>query len=364
MVSIISTGSRVRPLRLAANGPRTIAGLVLWMMKSRHRKCEVAAERMLLEEPTADLSLAGFPASWGEPQMRVFLGPVGDYDSIRVVKDQNDIPVCLVQMRKGHVPALIAARLKTSSLLAEGLKVVLNSNTTPEVPRSLVGYKFQAEERAALFNLRSQTDLNGSPCTILSYDKEASRWLVRLDLEDPADNEILVSESNLLPLWPKTSTSDNGHSGHSPANEPLEQKDDVMEEAHGETPEQMDGEGERAEDGSDHEQEEARAKASRGKVKASHAVVVTGFPLWDSERITEYFARFGELRTILGADKAKHGKRKLLVAYCRKMNARRSQSRVNGAEVDGFTLQAFFPEDAPKKKGQRRRAPGEGAADE
>lgn len=99
-------------------------------------------------------------------------------------------------------------------------------------------------------------------------------------------------------------------------------------------------------------------------MKASHAVVVTGFPLWDSERITEYFARFGELRTILGADKAKHGKRKLLVAYCRKMNARRSQSRVNGAEVDGFTLQAFFPEDAPKKKGQRRRAPGEGAADE
>lgn len=26
MVSIISTGSRVRPLRLAANGPRTLAG--------------------------------------------------------------------------------------------------------------------------------------------------------------------------------------------------------------------------------------------------------------------------------------------------------------------------------------------------
>jgi hypothetical protein len=35
--------------------------------------------------------------------------------------------------------------------------------------------------------------------------QEASRWLVRLDLEDPADNEILVSESNLLPLWPKAS---------------------------------------------------------------------------------------------------------------------------------------------------------------
>lgn len=34
-------------------------------------------------------------------------------------------------------------------------------------------------------------------------------------------------------------------------------QDDVMEEAHGETPEQMDGEGERAEDGSDHEQEDA-----------------------------------------------------------------------------------------------------------
>lgn len=36
-------------------------------------------------------------------------------------------------------------------------------------------------------------------------------------------------------------------------------QDDVIEEAHGETPEQMemDGEGERAEDGSDHEQEDA-----------------------------------------------------------------------------------------------------------
>eukprot|EP00438_Fugacium_kawagutii_P004105 Skav201493 [mRNA] locus=scaffold1996:31978:35921:- [translate_table: standard] len=64
---------------------------------------------------------------------------------------------------------------------------------------------------------RSQTDLNGSPCTVLSYDKEASRWLVRLDME-AEDNEILVSSSNLLPLWTQAELVDAAECGRAAAN--------------------------------------------------------------------------------------------------------------------------------------------------
>ena len=103
----------------------------------------------------------GLQCFFSNPKMsrRVFLSPVGEYDSVKVIKanwcrltygkqltfrqDRNDIPVCLVQVREGYVPALIAARpgccscffldlwdnwagtarLKTSPLLSEGLVV-------------------------------------------------------------------------------------------------------------------------------------------------------------------------------------------------------------------------------------------------
>jgi len=336
---------------------------------------QAAAERMLEATPEADLALSGFPRSWEEPEMCVFLGPIGEYDFVKIAKDDSDIPVCLVRTRVGHVPALIVARLRTSRLISEGLEVVLNRNATREaneVPMELQSYQFRSKEKAALFNLRSQVDLNGSPCTILSYNKEAARWLVRLDLESD-DTDILVSQVNLLPLWVQA-----GASTPAPLKAPREASASPKSEAE-EIAEDADGDGDPEPNGSrgdaepepereeGSEAEEApKSKATKGKVKASHAVVVTGFPLWDASRITEYFARFGELRTILGADKAKHGKRKLLVAYCRKLNARRSQSHVNGAEVDGLTLQAFFPEDAPRKSGptRRREPPGEHAANE
>ena len=80
-----------------------------------------------------------------------------------------------------------------------------------------------------------------------------------------------------------------------------------------------------------------------------------------------YFARFGELRTILGANKNKGGKRsgvrlglafgmshssyarqavesvcrKLLVAYCRKVNAKKSQQHVHGAEASMHQIPAM-----------------------
>ena len=65
----------------------------------------------------------------------------------------------------------------------------------------------------------------------------------------------------------------------------------------------------------------------RGRLSLAllEALVVTGFPLWDLQQISQcahrgepdhrisrmgrYFARFGELRTILGANKNKGGKR-------------------------------------------------------
>ena len=341
---------------------------------------QAAAERMLEATPEADLALAGFPSSWEEPQMCVFLGPIGEYDFVKIAKDHSDIPVCLVRTRLGHVPALIVARLRTSPLVAEGLEVVLNTNATREantsVPVELESYQFRSKEKAALFNLRSQVDLNGSPCTILSYNKEAARWLVRLDLESD-DTDILVSQDNLLPLWmqagalparkaPLEEASPKSEAEEIAEEDPEAEADAGDAEPNGFESRRNDAEPEpEREEGSEAE-EAPKSKATKGKVKASHAVVVTGFPLWDASRITEYFARFGELRTILGADKAKNGKRKLLVAYCRKLNARRSQSHVNGAEVDGLTLQAFFPEDAPRKSGptRRREPPGEHAANE
>ncbi|CAK9103668.1 Low-affinity glucose transporter HXT3 [Durusdinium trenchii] len=328
------------------------------------RKYEAAAESMLEREPTADLALAGFP-NWQKAEMQVFLGPIGEYDEVKMVKDDYDTPVCLVWVSRGSIPALLAARLKTSRLISQGLQVVLAREHTQDFGTRSSGtrdYQFRNEERVVLLNLRSQTELNGTPCTILRFDSNSSRWLVRLDSEEE-DNELLVSEANLLPLWaersdeieealsPKAETGEGEGSDGDQRGARLEQRE--LGEGDAEAEEEPEEQSE-AEDTNLSRRSIDKAD-SKGKVKASHAVVVTGFPLWDLERITEYFARFGELRTILGHDKAKNGRRKLLVAYCRKVNARTTQKRVDGTEIDGFKLHAFFPEKAEAKA--KARAP-------
>ncbi|CAJ1332221.1 unnamed protein product [Effrenium voratum] len=315
-------------------------------VKPKLRRCEEAAERMLGKDPDADVAMAGFPSAWREPELRVFLGPVGEYEDVKVVKDPTGVAVCLVRASEGCIPSILAARLKMSHLTTTGLQVVLSTKEVEDqAPQA--DHQFQKEERAALFNLRSQTELNGSPCTILRYDKEeSSRWLVRLETEQE-DNEILVSAANLLPVWPKADAADAEREVEDACDGDAEAEAEDIEMGHGREGEEL----------SEREEEPAKPKAeAKGKVKFSHAVVVTGFPLWDVQQITEYFARFGELRTVLGTDKAKNGKRKLLVAYCRKGNARRSQAHVDGAEIDGFKLHAFFPDDAFQAKQAKARA--------
>eukprot|EP00439_Symbiodinium_sp_Y106_P036849 s6509_g4.t1 len=238
--------------------------------------------------------------------------------------------------------------------VVQGLRVVLatRKDSVHEVPKALSQHQFQAEERGALHGLRSQTELNGSPCSIVRYDQESRRWLVRLDIESE-DNEILVSAANLLPLWlpeqaeslaedkaesmPRGTESDGADARSTAA----EDKTKRSAEGPGQRKAQEDAEGEATPAAP-----ASKAKAGKGTVKMSHALVVTGFPLWDLQQITQYFARFGELRTILGANKNKGGKRKLLVAYCRKVNAKKSQQHVHGAEIDGNKLSAVFADDS------------------
>jgi len=337
--------------------------------------------RVLEQDPRADVAMAGFPANWREAELQVCLSPVCDCSRLSIVKDTSGVAVCLLQTRRSSVPALLVARLRSSNLAREGLRVALASrkDAAHQVPKSFLQHQFQAEERGALHGLRSQTDLNGSPCTVVRYDQDSGRWLVRLDIASE-DNEILVSAANLLPLWsPEQADS---------AAEEVADKEDMAEKApeNGGTQEDaelvedeavdrgndMEGVEDHAteapeEDGqgkakkSDLEEADAAAASApkaepKGKVKMSHALVVTGFPLWDLQRINQYFARFGELRTILGANKTKGGKRKLLVVYVRKVNAKKSQQHVHGAEIDGHELSAVFADDSMFAKQQAAKA--------
>lgn len=330
-----------------------------------HRLYEDAAERILEQDPSADLAMVGFPTSWREAELQVCVGPVCDCDRLRLVKDHSGIWVCIVQT--SSIPALLAARLRTSNLAREGLRVVLatRKDSVHEVPKALSQHQFQAEERGALHGLRSQTELNGSPCSIVRYDQESRRWLVRLDIESE-DNEILVSAANLLPLWlPEQAESLAEDKAESmPRGAESDGADAKSIAAEDKTKRSAEGPGQRKAQEADGDAEmeatpsapASKAKAGKGTVKMSHALVVTGFPLWDLQQITQYFARFGELRTILGANKNKGGKRKLLVAYCRKVNAKKSQQHVHGAEIDGNKLSAVFADDSSFARQQEAKA--------
>ena len=237
---------------------------------------------MLSEEPHADVALAGFPTEWREPELRVFLAPIGEYEEVKII-NRSDTPVCLIRAKATTLPALLSARLKTCRLMSSGLQVVMAREHVPQVkPVSFLEYKFRREDRAALLNLRSQTELNGSPCTILKYDQQSSRWLVRLDSE-LEDNEILVSEANLLPLWlnPAQPTPESQTltppAADSAAPEAPEAEEEMSAEEEG--GEENDATMQDADDAAS-EAEGNESKASKGKVggvKKLQKLVVLGF---------------------------------------------------------------------------------------
>jgi len=147
-----------------------------------------AAAVALLHKETADIVLVGFPSDWREPELCVFLVPLGGCQQIEI-REAHGFQLCMVHLEPTARSIQYAERLRSSLLVSEGLHIEVGSHRKEDASMFRVG------QTMMLQNLRSQTELNGQSCIVKEFDQETGRWLVQLKSAD--GDEILVPAENL-----------------------------------------------------------------------------------------------------------------------------------------------------------------------